>query len=96
MHAEKTLTGAALTKSETLTFGPGGQKTYFDQKKGLHPLNIDINNTENNRPDLPVSTVVLPSPYLPSQRGLWPKYILQKNLKNLKFSGKSLVNAAPV
>ena len=38
-------TGAALTKSETLTFGPGSVKTYFGQKVGLHPLKIDTKNT---------------------------------------------------
>ena len=64
------LTGAALTKDESLTFWPGHVKTYFGQKVGLHPLKIDINNTEKKRPDLPVSTVALPSPYLSSRRGL--------------------------
>ena len=62
------------------------RKTYFYQKVGLYLLKSDINNTEKNRPDLPVSTVALPSPYLSSRRGLWPKYIFTKNRKNRNFS----------
>ena len=52
------------------------RKTYFWQKVGLHAFKIDINNTGKNRPDLPVSAVALPSPYLSSRRGLRPKYFL--------------------
>ena len=62
------------------------RKTYFYQKMELYPIKININNTEKNRPDLPVSTVALPSPYLSSRRGLWPKYVLRKIVKNRKFS----------
>ena len=37
------LTGAALTKDETLTFDRGCQKQYFYQKVGLEIFKIDIN-----------------------------------------------------
>ena len=61
------------------------RKTYFGQKVGLHPLKIDINNTEKNRPDLPVPTVVLPSRSGSSRRGLWPKYFSEKIVKIVIF-----------
>ena len=70
------------------------RKTYFGQKVGLHPLKIDINNTEKNRPDLPVPTVPLPSPYLLSRRGLWPKYILRKIVKIVNF--RKIVKSNPM
>ena len=60
----------------------------------LHPFKIDIENTENNRPDLPLSTVVLPSPYLSSRRGLWPKYILRKIVKIVNF--RKIVKSNPM
>ena len=61
------------------------RKTYFYQKMELYLLKIDINNTEKNRPDLPVSAVALPSPYLSSRRGLRPKYFLRKIVKISNF-----------
>ena len=62
---------------------------------GLYLLKIDINNTEKNRPDLPVSVVALPSPYLPSRRGLWSKYVLQIFVKRIFLFGKTL-NPTPI
>ena len=66
------------------------RKTYFYQNIGPDIFKLSIDHTENNRTDLPVSTVPLPSPYLPSRRGLWPKYIWHIFVKKLNIFGTSL------
>ena len=70
------------------------RKTYFYQKMGLYPIKIYINNTEKKRPDLPVSAVALPSPYLSSRRGLRPKYFLRKIVKIVNF--RKIVKSNPM
>ena len=69
-------------------------RTYFYQAVGLDPFKIDINNTDKNRPDLPVSAVALPSPYLSSRRGLRPKYFLRKIVKIVNF--RKIVKSNPM
>ena len=69
------------------------RKTYFYQKVGLDIPDLNINNTGKSPTDLPDSICGVPGPYLPSRRGLWPKYVSEQ--KNVFFFRKSCLFPVP-